>query len=1091
MKLSLLPVSAAISLLLFLNQLTFSSGIDDSYSYLSFDQINGSVIPDQMGGHSGEISGDVSIEEGKIGAAIKLGEGRGRVDWGNFSVNSDGFAIACWFKADDFDIRDARIISKGDGLAPRDHDWMISTFRMGNKVRLGALVKVNNQSVQIVASREFLVPHIWYHVVLVYNGSEVLLYLDGERIAQRRRQGSVSSSNAPIAIGNEPEIAGERQFSGLIDEVRIYNRGLTDSDIIELLSYDGYLPPVAQFQSSPDDKFAGDVVQFDASASIAQTEPIVDYSWDFGDETPLDSKPETTVEHVFAVAGVYSVTLTVIDDIGVESSYTETISISPKAEIDPIFTSSVASSITANDLTNWNESFSWGNHANAGYITAEGDADKTNELISNLALNGALLTLIEGETSWSTDLSSLVNDADSNPLNEINLNFSLDGTILTITDTGGSLSQDLASIISVPSTLGTPDGTVQNVVQVSADRVIYLNEPTRIGRDLNPLLNEELLTINGSIVIGDYNDVATSSPQLGAIRFDGVDLFGLVADEEGIPTWRSLTIAQTTEEDPLFLESPSSAITIEQIGNWESAFDWGDHSAAGYLSSESDPLFIGSAAHGITAEQIAIWDTPFVEIDPIFAASVSSAITIEQIGNWESAFDWGDHSAAGYLSSESDPLFIGSAAHGINAEQIAIWDTPFVEIDPIFAASVSSAITIEQIGNWENAFDWGDHSVAGYLNSESDPLFIGSAAHGITAEQIAIWDTPFVEIDPIFAASVSSAITIEQIGNWENAFDWGDHSVAGYLNSESDPLFIGSAAHGITAEQITTWDTPYVEEDPIFAASASSAITVEQMGNWGSAFGWGNHSIAGYLSSESDPLFTVSPAQGITAEQIAIWDTPYVESDPIFAASASSAITVEQMGNWESAFSWGNHSIAGYLSSESDPLFTTSAASGITAEQITTWDTPYVESDSVFAASASYSITDELIQNWNAAFSWGSHQEAGYLTSEIDGSVANETITSFSLNADVLEIIEAGVTLSVDLSALSEVNDADADPSNETNLSFELEGTVLSLTDSGGTLSQDLSEIIPSLFSLSSPDGSVEDVLKVTNSGTVSFLIPY
>ena len=51
--------------------------------------------------------------------------------------------------------------------------------------------------------------------------------------------------------------------------------------------------------------------------------------------------------------------------------------------------------------------------------------------------------------------------------------------------------------------------------------------------------------------------------------------------------------------------------------------------------------------------------------------------------------------------------------------------------------------------------------------------------------------------------------------------------------------------------------TSYTETDPIFSASAASNITTTKISNWDTAYGWGNHSTAGYLIAESDTLQTV------------------------------------------------------------------------------------------------------------------------------------------------------------------------------------------------------------------------------------------
>ena len=45
--------------------------------------------------------------------------------------------------------------------------------------------------------------------------------------------------------------------------------------------------------------------------------------------------------------------------------------------------------------------------------------------------------------------------------------------------------------------------------------------------------------------------------------------------------------------------------------------------------------------------------------------------------------------------------------------------------------------------------------------------------------------------------------------DWNTAFSWGDHSLIGYLTSETDPVFIASVAAGITSGNISNWNTAY------------------------------------------------------------------------------------------------------------------------------------------------------------------------------------------------------------------------------------------------------------------------------------------
>ena len=48
------------------------------------------------------------------------------------------------------------------------------------------------------------------------------------------------------------------------------------------------------------------------------------------------------------------------------------------------------------------------------------------------------------------------------------------------------------------------------------------------------------------------------------------------------------------------------------------------------------------------------------------------------------------------------------------------------------------------------------------------------------------------------------------------------------------------------------------ETDPIFSASAAFGITGGQIGRWNTAWGWGDHALAGYLTAEVDPVWTAA-----------------------------------------------------------------------------------------------------------------------------------------------------------------------------------------------------------------------------------------
>ena len=97
------------------------------------------------------------------------------------------------------------------------------------------------------------------------------------------------------------------------------NRGAeaTTTVMIEVMNP----PPIAQFSYSPQEPIVGQVMRFSASTSYdpASVGPktVTDYHWNFGDG---DEATGVIVEHVYVVPTEYTVTLTVTDDDGAEST---------------------------------------------------------------------------------------------------------------------------------------------------------------------------------------------------------------------------------------------------------------------------------------------------------------------------------------------------------------------------------------------------------------------------------------------------------------------------------------------------------------------------------------------------------------------------------------------------------------------------------------------------------------------------------------------------------------------------------------------------------------------------------------------------
>jgi hypothetical protein len=82
----------------------------------------------------------------------------------------------------------------------------------------------------------------WYHVVGTYDGTKAVIYVDGNLDAEKSMPGLIIDSDQYLQIArykgssNPPFFAGV--FQGDIDDVRIYNRALSEAEVRAVRAYD-------------------------------------------------------------------------------------------------------------------------------------------------------------------------------------------------------------------------------------------------------------------------------------------------------------------------------------------------------------------------------------------------------------------------------------------------------------------------------------------------------------------------------------------------------------------------------------------------------------------------------------------------------------------------------------------------------------------------------------------------------------------------------------------------------------------------------------------------------------------------------------
>ena len=211
-------------------------------SYWSFDtaDVKGNTVIDLVGGNDGTILGAPKQVAGKFGGAFKFNGNPDAIDIGSpangsldFGDDTD-FSMMAWIKVDkppELDGAQSTIISKGDGGNNARILWKIITTQVNVTIanEAGAGPKL------VLASAKEVVDGKWHHVLFVSDRSDMThIYIDGKLDAEGgETEGTDITTESRMYIGASVRIgeATRRYFEGLIDEVGIYDRALTEDEV--------------------------------------------------------------------------------------------------------------------------------------------------------------------------------------------------------------------------------------------------------------------------------------------------------------------------------------------------------------------------------------------------------------------------------------------------------------------------------------------------------------------------------------------------------------------------------------------------------------------------------------------------------------------------------------------------------------------------------------------------------------------------------------------------------------------------------------------------------------------------------------------
>lgn len=494
-------------------------------------------------------------------------------------------------------------------------------------------------------------------------------------------------------------------------------------------------------------------------------------------------------------------------------------------------------------IINGQTAYDWGNHADEGYVTT----DTTYTASTGLNLAGTAFSVKYGttaETSAQGNDSRILNGQTAYDWGDhAQAGYTTSDTQFTA-GTGLNLSGTEFSV-----KYGTTAGTA---VQGNDSRIVGAVQTSRkingqmLDNDVQ-LTAADVGAVSSSIV-GEANGVAPldSNKLIPAdflpsyvddvVEYDNLDAFP-TTEGPGLAEKGKIYVAKDT--NAIYRWSGSAYI---EIGTATSTADEAYKLATAYKINGTD--FDGTqnitTAQWGTSRQITIGDTAKA-VDGSTAVSWSLA----EIGAVDAAH------VTSAISGKVDDTVKVIAGTGVTGGGALSGD---VTINVAYGTTAGTAAqgNDSRIVNGQTAFGWGDHSQAGYLmpSDLGDDGGIYSAGTGLS-----LTDGEF-SVKYGTAAGTAVQGNDSRVNNGQTAFGWGDHAGAGYV--KTDTTYTAGTGLSLTSGAFAV--------DFGTTAGTVAQGNDSRIVNGQTAFGWGNHSSAGYvvlanLSADMQTFLALSTKQ--------------------------------------------------------------------------------------------------------------------------------------------------------------------------------------------------------------------------------------
>jgi hypothetical protein len=205
---------------------TVSSAGSNLVGYWKLNETSGSTAADSSGnGNTGTLVNAPAWTPGKINGALRFDGVTQYVDCGNASSLNPAsqITLAAWINSSDGAARHT------EEIIAKDNNVALQYFL---RIQAGGQLIFAISGSRLTGTTT-LKPGTWYFVAATYDGAQMKLYINGALEASVAKTGDMLDNGVSVRIGAR-KYTTLLPFAGLLDEVQIYNRALSQAELATL-----------------------------------------------------------------------------------------------------------------------------------------------------------------------------------------------------------------------------------------------------------------------------------------------------------------------------------------------------------------------------------------------------------------------------------------------------------------------------------------------------------------------------------------------------------------------------------------------------------------------------------------------------------------------------------------------------------------------------------------------------------------------------------------------------------------------------------------------------------------------------------------